>query len=133
MAEVQFTVDAVADLEQLDAGVVRRVIKKLAMLRTNPEAGQPLGSKQTSNLTGFRKLLVADRQYRVVYRVDKDGTVCVVWVVAGRVDDECYDLAIDRLRKYGDAGPEIQDLAALISRLRPAVRPQVKRDGSSRP
>jgi mRNA interferase RelE/StbE len=119
VAEVWLTRDAISDLEQLDGGVVQRVLKKMAILRTNPEAGQPLGSKPASNLTGFRKLLVADRQYRVVYRVDKDGVVCGVWVVAGRVDNECYELALQRLRQHGSDAPEILDLAALITRLRP--------------
>jgi mRNA interferase RelE/StbE len=130
VAEVQFTTDAIADLQALDAAVVRRVIRKLGMLRTNPEAGQPLGSRQTSNLTGFRKLLIANRQYRAVYRIEKSGAVCIVWVVAGRTDDECYDLALERLRQHGDARPEILDFAAMILKLHPAARAGMQRDSA---
>lgn len=120
MAEVRFTMDAIADLERLDGSVVRRVLAKIAILRTDAEAGQPLGSKQSSNLTGFRKLLVADRQYRVVYRTDPDGTICVIWVVASRVDAEVYDLALQRLHELGSADPPVLDFVGVIARLRPS-------------
>jgi mRNA interferase RelE/StbE len=58
----------------------------------------PLGSE----LTTFRKLVVGNRQFRIVFRVDADGTVVVVWVIANQVDTESYDLAVARLALYGD-------------------------------
>ncbi|MGH3684006.1 MAG: type II toxin-antitoxin system RelE family toxin [Pseudonocardiaceae bacterium] len=47
-----------------------------------------MGSKLSGNLTTFRKLVVGDRGYRIVYRVDPDGSVVVVWVIGRRSDDE---------------------------------------------
>jgi mRNA interferase RelE/StbE len=61
-----------------------------------------LGSKLGGNLTTFRKLVVGDRDYRIVYRIDPDGSVVVVWVIGRRTDDEVYQLAIARLRLHPD-------------------------------
>lgn len=126
MTELQFTAEAVEDLEGLDTGALRLVLGKIRILQVNPEAGQPLGSRKTADLTGFRKLVVGDRQYRVVYRVERDGTVCVIWVVAGRVDDQCYDLALERIRRHGSSGPVVKDLTAMIESLKPRARARVE-------
>ncbi len=67
-------------------------------LRVEPEKrGQPLGANPTGDLTGLRKLVVGDRDYRIVYHVDIAGNVCVVWVVAKRADNEVYELAKARI------------------------------------
>jgi len=92
VAEVQFTADAVADLEELDGSTLRLVLRKLKILEADPEAGQPLGSRQTSNLTGFRKLVIGNRTHRAVYRVESNEKICVIWVIAGRVDASAMSL-----------------------------------------
>ncbi len=38
----------------------------------------------------------------MTYRVAPDGTLVVVFVVAHRADDECYELAAARLKQYRD-------------------------------
>lgn len=97
MAAVELMRDAKEDFESLDGSVKKIVGKALVKLRSNPEQrGAPLGSQNTGNLTGYRKLVVGNRTYRIVYEVLSDGSVCVVWVIAGRSDDECYDLAVTR-------------------------------------
>jgi mRNA interferase RelE/StbE len=118
VAQIGFTEDAVSDLDGLDGAVLKRVLAKIRLLRDNHEAGQPLGSRQVSNLTGFRKLLVANRQYRIIYKTEQDGSVCVVWVVAARTDDEAYRLAEERLHRYAEGQPAIHDLETMISMLR---------------
>ncbi|HVW40399.1 MAG TPA: hypothetical protein VHC18_03520 [Amycolatopsis sp.] len=73
----------------LDGAERKLVFKALRKLRTEPDKrGVPLGSE----LTTFRKLVVGNRQFRIVFRVEPDGTVVVVWVVASRVDSECRQL-----------------------------------------
>jgi mRNA interferase RelE/StbE len=69
-------------------------------------------------LTGLRKLVVGDRQYRIVFKVEADGTVTVVWVIATRNDDECYNLALARLKLY-----ENTEKAALVKALIDSVYP----------
>lgn len=104
MATVQLTGEAREDLRDLDGSARKIVLKALKKLEENPEQrGQPLGNQAGSgNLVTFRKLVVGDRDYRIVYRVEADGTICVVWVIGKRVDQECYDLAVARLQLYAD-------------------------------
>lgn len=103
MARVELTEDAREDLRDLDGSARALVFKALKKLETEPEKrGTPLGSRSSSNLTTFRKLVVGDRHYRIVYRVEPDGTVVVVWVIARRADDEVYQLAVSRLMTHPD-------------------------------
>ncbi len=113
MATVQLTSDAREDLRDLDGSNRKRVLKALKKLETEPEKrGEPLGSRALGNLTMFRKLVVGDREIRVIYRVEPDGNVVVVWVIAERADDSCYELAVSRLRLHSD-----QELAAKVEHL----------------
>ena len=106
MTKVVLTDDALEDTRGLDGSARQLVIKALGKLRDSPEhRGSPLGSRSTGNVTGFRKVVVGDRQYRIVYRVDDDGSICVVWVVGSRVDEECYRMVVARLYRHPD--PEL--------------------------
>lgn|GEM_PF-296294 len=98
MAKVYLTEDAKEDLRDLDKHAQIQVVKAMGKLRDAPELrGAPLGSKQGSDLTGLRKLVVGNRDYRIVYRVEPDGAVCVVWVIGRRADNEVYEMAVARL------------------------------------
>lgn len=50
----------------------------------------------------------------MIDRVEDDGSVCVVWVVGRRVDSECYDLAVSRLRLYTADPALARDLQHLL-------------------
>lgn len=116
MAEVWLTEDARDDLHDLDNSARNIVLKALKKLRTEPEKrGAPLGNNTGSKLTTFRKLVVGDREYRIVYRVEPDGTVVVVWVIAHRRDDEVYQLAVSRLRLHSTAAA--QEFAAVLEEI----------------
>lgn len=111
---VVLTADAREDLRDLDGSARQVVAKALKKLEDEPEKrGQPLGSIEASNLTTFRKLVVGNRAYRVIYRVEADGTVCVVWVIGKRSDDEVYELAKARLEAAGGATLHAEILRAL--------------------
>jgi mRNA interferase RelE/StbE len=113
VATVQLTSDAREDLRDLDGSSRKRVLKALKKLETEPEKrGVPLGSRALGNLTTFRKLVVGDREIRVIYRIGPDGNVVVVWVIAERADDACYELAVSRLRSHPN-----QELAARAEHL----------------
>ncbi|GGS12881.1 type II toxin-antitoxin system RelE family toxin [Actinokineospora fastidiosa] len=113
MARVELTADAREDLRDLDGSTRKIVIKALKKLETEPDKrGEPLGGRRLGNLTTFRKLVVGDRDIRIVYRVEPDGTVVVVWVIGRRVDDECYELAVSRLRMAAD-----RSLAAMAEKM----------------
>ncbi|MFN2494620.1 MAG: type II toxin-antitoxin system RelE/ParE family toxin [Pseudonocardiaceae bacterium] len=116
MAEVRLTEDARDDVHDLDGAARIAVLKALKKLRTEPEKrGTPLGSKASANLTTFRKLVVGDRDYRIVYRVEPDGSVVVVWVIARRSDDEVYHLAVSRLRRH--PAEAAQEFAVVLEEL----------------
>lgn len=104
MAKVQLSEEARNDFFDLDGSARRLVAKALKKLESDPHLrGQPLGSRASGDLTTFRKLVVGDRDYRIIYRIDPDGTVVVVWVIGKRADGEAYELAMARLRMHSDA------------------------------
>ena len=89
MASVVLTGEAKEDIRDLDGAARKLVLRGLRKLEQEPDKrGAPLGSRPSGDLTGLRKLVVGDRQYRVVYRVEPDGEVVVVWVVGTRTDGE---------------------------------------------
>lgn len=109
-AEVALTDYAAEDLEGLDRSAQLLVIKGLFKLAADPaKRGKPLGSKAGGNLTGFRCLVVGNRDYRIVYQVLDDGSLAVVSVIARRGDDECYKLAVARMQLHSDQ--DVRDLA----------------------
>lgn len=115
MAAVKLTSAAKEDLRDLDGEARKRVLKAMKKLEDSPEQrGQPLGSKATGDLTTFRKLVVGDRQFRIVYRVENDGSVVVVWVVGSRTDDQCYDMAVSRLKLYSSDAELAAELEGLL-------------------
>lgn len=116
MARVVLTDEAKEDIRDLDRSAQKRVLRKLKELETEPDKrGQPLGSKSGGNLTGLRKLVVGDRQYRIVFHIEPDGTVVVVWVIGERADDHCYELALARVRMYADDAGLGQTLQRLLT------------------
>ncbi|MGN6523268.1 MAG: type II toxin-antitoxin system RelE family toxin, partial [Actinomycetes bacterium] len=122
MARVVLTADAREDVRDLDGSARKLVLRALKKLEDDPlQRGQPLGSGK-DNLTGYRKLVVGNRDYRVIYRVERDGTVVVVWVIGSRTDGECYALATARM-KLAATDPEVAaEMEQLIERAWEAVR-----------
>lgn len=107
MARVYLMAEAKADLRALDGSVRKVVINTLVKLADEPEhRGQPLGSQTGSDLTTFRKLVVGKRAYRIVFRVERDGTICVVWVIGARVDRQAYETAVERM--LAQSGPQAE-------------------------
>jgi len=116
MARVQLTEEAREDFQDLDGAAQRIVAKALKKLETDPHLrGQPLGNRAGGDLTTFRKLAVGNREYRVVYRIELDGTVVVVWVIGKRSDNEAYVLALSRIRLHGN--PAVRELGTSLQEI----------------
>jgi mRNA interferase RelE/StbE len=116
MVEVRLTEDARDDLYDLDGISKILVIKALTKLRGEPEQlGSPLGTKAGSNLTTFRKLVISAGEHCIVYRVEPDGSVVVVWVIGHRSDDEVYGLAVARL--MGDPSDAAREFADVLEEI----------------
>lgn len=108
LAYVRLTDPAVDDLAQLlrhDPQILRAVFKKLLLLERDPRAGEPL----LGALVGWRKLVVGDRHWRIVWRVtaDERGTtvleIAEVWAIGARADREVYDEVASRLASMPDS------------------------------
>lgn len=106
-AYVRFTDDALEDLRGLhrkDPQIVRAILKKCLLLERDPEAGEPL----LGNLIGFRKLVVGDRDWRIVWRVASDTAgdvtldIAELWAAGARADAEVYQEITDRLTSVDD-------------------------------
>ncbi|MGZ2225254.1 type II toxin-antitoxin system RelE family toxin [Glutamicibacter nicotianae] len=115
---IRLTEDAVADLHRLhkkDPQIVRAVFKKMLLLEKSPEAGEPL----LGALVGFRKLVVGDRDWRIVWRITEDASgtpmldISEIWAVGARSDGEVYDELTSRVARMGN-NPKIRPLKDVI-------------------
>jgi mRNA interferase RelE/StbE len=93
--ELRFTDGAIDDLmvlQKKSRQALAWAIKKFVLIERNPEAGAPLGG----GLHGYRKLIVGDRDWRVIWRVthEETGDVIIdigeIWAVGARKDAEVY-------------------------------------------
>jgi mRNA interferase RelE/StbE len=99
--QVEFLPDAEKDFDSLDGSIKREVAKKIDALAKNPLSGKPLGSKLGMDLTGFYKLYVAKKKYRIVYRLIGKYIEVIEIVGIGRRDkEEVYKLVARRLKKF---------------------------------
>ncbi|HEV2013365.1 MAG TPA: type II toxin-antitoxin system RelE/ParE family toxin [Candidatus Dormibacteraeota bacterium] len=108
----ELVADAVSDLEALVAsGNIRLFLVKLVRLEgVGKDAGQPLGNQ----LTGLRKIVVGDRNGRIIFKMNTEDTVATVWVIGDRNDSECYEDAVRRLKEAGDSQPDASGLASVV-------------------
>jgi mRNA interferase RelE/StbE len=120
-AYVRLTKPAFGDLERLiavDPQIVRWALKKMLLLERDPDAGRPL----LGDLIGWRKLVVGDRDWRIVWRVTTDEhantviEIAEVWAVGARADAEVYAEMNDRIAALGD-NPTTQALSSVIAQL----------------
>ncbi|GAA1416018.1 hypothetical protein AUR04nite_29770 [Glutamicibacter uratoxydans] len=115
---VRLTEDAVSDIHRLhkkDPSIVRAVFKKMLILERSPEAGEPL----LGALVGFRKIVVGDRSWRIVWRVSEDPSgipildISEVWAVGARADSEVYEELVSRVERIGN-DPKLRPLAEVL-------------------
>jgi mRNA interferase RelE/StbE len=109
---VELIAEAVEDLQRVArTGRITDFLTKLVRIEEHgPAAGLPLGSRQGKSLTGWRKIVVGDRDWRIVYRVDEAAGKATVLVIGDRADADCYAQALSRL-----AGREDQADALSLS------------------
>ncbi len=97
---VELIDEAVVDLAELtESGNIKQFFKKLLEVEAHgADAGQPLGGK----LVGWRKLTVGNRNWRIVFHVNKAETVATVCVIGDREDAACYEEAQRRAKQAND-------------------------------
>lgn len=119
---VRLTDAAVADLEGMvrkgDPQVARWALKKCLLLERDPEAGEALRGA----LIGYRRLVVGDRDWRIIWRVTHDDTgrpvvdVAEVWALGARSDSQVYAEMRQRVAALSSS-PATVPLAEVIERL----------------
>ena len=98
--KIEFLPDAEKDFDALDGSVRKEVAKKIDSLAENPFLGKPLGNKFGIDLTGFYKLYVAKKKYRIVYHlIGKYVEVIEIIGIGKRDKEEVYQLVARRLKK----------------------------------
>jgi mRNA interferase RelE/StbE len=92
--------DAVVDLaRQAESGKLKLFFKKLLEIeQKGSDAGEPLGR----DLVGWRKITVGNRNWRIVFRVDRDEAIATVCVIGDREDGICYEEAKRRADRAQD-------------------------------
>ena len=98
--KIEFLPDAEKDFEALDGSIRKEVAIKIDFLAENPFLGKPLGNKFGIDLTGFYKLYVAKKKYRIVYHlIGKYVEVIEIIGIGKRDKEEVYQLVARRLKK----------------------------------
>lgn len=112
---VELIDEAVEDLVRyVETDVFPRLLAKLVRLEeVGKDAGQPLGR----GLTGWRKIVVGDRNWRIIFTTDPGDTIATVWVIGDREDAACYDEAQRRVKALSKMPPQAASLAAAMLQL----------------
>lgn len=111
----ELTQDALEDLNRYSAsGNLKLFLKKLVRLEEEgPDVGRPLGQ----GLVNFRKIVVGDRDWRIIFSMNEDDTVATIWVIGDRADAECYEEAARRLKEAEERRPQMTPLSTVLLRL----------------
>jgi mRNA interferase RelE/StbE len=117
---VELINEAVRDLERYaESGNLPLFLKKLLRLEAvGKDAGQPLGGA----LTRWRKIIVGDRDWRIIFTMNADETVATAWVIGDRADAECYAEAQQRIRELQGKVPTVDTLAAVMFQITQSQR-----------
>ncbi len=117
-AEVWLTDPAVDDLQRLDGTALVWALKKMLLLERNPQAGEPL----LGALISYRKLVVGNRDWRLIWRTTRDarGALVVeiagVWAVGARSDAAVYEEMAQRVDRLQDTAVR-RSLAEVVDQL----------------
>ena len=97
--DINFIPEAEKDYKSLDGSIKKLVNEKIDDLRDNAYIGEELGNKYNIDLTGYYKIYVAKKKYRIVYRIVKKGIEIIeIWGIGKR----------DKLKVYKDVGKRIK-------------------------
>jgi mRNA interferase RelE/StbE len=99
--KIEFIPEAEKDFAGLDGSMKSDIARKIDDLAENPYLGKPLGNKFGVNLTGFYKLYVGKKKYRIVYRL-LSGEIEIIEIIGigKREKEEIYRLVANRLKGF---------------------------------
>ena len=89
--DIQLISEAVKDYKSLDGNIKKLVNEKIDALKDNPFLGEALGNKNNIDLTGYYKIYIAKKSYRIVYRIVKNEIEIIeIWGIGKRDKMEIY-------------------------------------------
>lgn len=100
--DIEYTAEADEDLEEFNPEQRRQINIQIEKFSKNPLPknegghGNPLGNKQSRNLTGLCKIVLKKLGVRVVYKLIRTDKIMKVLVIAARKDEEVYKIAEKR-------------------------------------
>jgi mRNA interferase RelE/StbE len=96
--EIQFIPEAANDYKSLDGSIKKMVNEKIDRLKENPFLGEALGNKNNLDLTGYYKIYVAKKTYRIIYRIIKNEIEIIeIWGIGKRDKLEIYKIIGQRI------------------------------------
>ena len=98
--DVKFIPEAEKDYKSLDGSIKKQVNEKIDSLKDDAYMGEELGNKNNIDLTGYYKIYVAKKKYRIVYRIVKDEIEIIeIWGIGKRDKLEVYKEVGKRIKK----------------------------------
>ncbi len=105
--KLEFLPEARKELRKLDGSQRQRVIKAINKTLKNPFPrskggyGIELGNKGGVNLTGCYEIKLRGEGLRAIYKLIHTRTEMLVIVIDVREDETVYDVAEERIMRYG--------------------------------
>ena len=105
--KLRFLPDVRKDFRKLDGSQKQRVSKAIDRTLTNPLPrskggyGIELGHKGGIDLTNCLEIKLRGEGLRVIYKLIQTATEMLVIIVGARADEEVYDEAGERIKRYG--------------------------------
>jgi len=98
--DIKFIPEAEKDYKSLDGSIKKQVNEKIDNLKDDAYIGEELGNKNNIDLTGYYKIYVEKKKYRIVYRIVKDGIEIIeIWGIGKRDKLEVYKNVGKRIKK----------------------------------
>ena len=103
--QIKFIPEAEKDYKSLDGSIKKLVNEKIDKLRENPYLGEELGNKNNIDLTGYYKIYVYKKIYRIVYKVTEDTEgefkveIVEIWGIGKKDKMEIYKKVGKRILK----------------------------------
>jgi mRNA interferase RelE/StbE len=96
--DIKFIPEAEKDYKSLDGSIKKLVNEKIDDLKDDAYVGEELGNKNNIDLSGYYKIYVAKKKYRIIYRIAKEEVEIIeIWGIGKR----------DKLEVYKDVGKRI--------------------------
>jgi len=98
--DIRFIPEAIKDYKSLGGNIKVLVNKKIEKLKEDAYIGEELGNKNNIDLTGYYKIYVAKKRYRIVYRIVKNEIEIIeIWGIGKR----------DKMEVYKEVGKRIKN------------------------